>query len=252
MNRSLQVLIIEDERIAADYLSKQLVSIDKHIEVVGMLESVSDSVEWLSKRTPDLIFMDIHLADDISFRIFEQTTVQAPVIFTTAFDQYAIRAFKVNSIDYLLKPIDKDELEMALGKFRERQLAPDNLARLIREIQPAQKSRRNRFLLQRGTELIAVQTEEIAYCFAEDKVVFITTHDGREFIADRTLDKLEHELPEDHFFRVNRKVLLSDTSIRQMHAYSKSRVKLQLKPATRFEVIVSVERASKFKSWMDS
>ena len=244
-------MIIEDEKIAAEYLEKMLCELDSNIDVIAKLDSVSESVAWLKNNQPDLIFMDIHLADDISFSIFDQTKVDAPVIFTTAFDQYAVRAFKVNSIDYLLKPIDQDELSTALDKFNREENKHNSYQELIQYIKKEEENTRNRFLVQRGSELISVNVSDVAYCYAEEKVVFMVTKDGTELIIDKTIEQLSKELPKQNFFRINRKMLVCSNCIKRMHAYSKSRVKLELNPPAKFDAIVSVERSSGFKKWLD-
>ncbi|HCK21061.1 MAG TPA: DNA-binding response regulator [Bacteroidetes bacterium] len=245
-----KVLIVEDEQIAASYLEKLIVEIDPGLQVIGRTDTVKATVEWLNSHAADLIFMDIQLADDISFSIFDKVDVTAPVIFTTAFDHYAVKAFRLKGIDYLLKPIDKNELADALQRFRSMHVDKVDYSALLEILQPVSRSYRQRFLVQQGTELVAVQAEDVAYFYAEDKVVFLTSLEGKSYIIDQTLDALESDLDPSRFYRINRKVLLSINSIAQMHAYSKSRVKLELHPPVKFDTIVSVDRSGGFKKWL--
>lgn len=237
--------------IAADYLEKMIREYDPKIQVMAKLDSVSSSVIWLQNHQPDLIFLDIHLADDISFKIFEQVEINIPVIFTTAYDHYAIRAFKLNSIDYLLKPIDREELFRSIDKYKSLHTSQIDLRLLAGMINQQKPEYQERFLVSAGQKLRSVPTADVAYFFAEQKLSFLTDHSGRQFIIDQSLDKLETLIDPLHFFRINRQFIVSFRSIKNMTSYSKSRVKLELTPQTERDTIVSVERAADFKNWLN-
>ncbi len=248
----MKVVVIEDESIAADYLEKLIYEYDPTIQVMAKLDSVSSSVIWLQTNHPDLIFLDIHLADDISFKIFEQADVETPVIFTTAYDQYAIKAFKLNSIDYLLKPIDKKDLFAALDKFKSlRGKNTTDLSRVMEAFNLERKKFQERFLVSTGQKLKSIPAEEIAYFYAEQKMTFLVDRQGRQFILDSSLDKLESLIDPEKFFRINRQFIVSFSAIKNMLSYSKSRVKLELEPACEKDTIVSVERSAEFKAWLN-
>ncbi|MBC8047304.1 MAG: response regulator transcription factor [Fimbriimonadaceae bacterium] len=248
----LKVVILEDEKIAADYLEKQIHEYDATIQVLKKIDSVRNAITWLSGNTADLLFVDIHLADDVSFKIFEQVEIKIPLIFTTAYDQYAIKAFKLNSIDYLLKPIDKKELFAALDKFKTvRNNTPVDIQSLLQHFNQQRSNYQERFLVSTGQKLRSIPVNDIAYFFAEQKVVFLADKDGKQFIVDQSLDKLEPQLDPAKFFRINRQFIVAYSSIKNMLAYSKSRVKLELIPHTDKETIVSVERSGDFKEWLN-
>ncbi len=247
----MKVVIIEDEQIASSYLEKLIKEYDPSIQIIKKLDSVEASVAWLSANNADLLFVDIHLADDISFRIFEQIEITTPLIFTTAYDQYAIKAFKVNSIDYLLKPIVKEELFRALDKYKSLNAQSIDFKELMKSISSQQAKYQERFLVSTGQKLISVHIDSIAYFYSDQKLTFLTDIDGKQFIVENSLDKLESLLDPKNFFRINRQFIISFAAIRNMIAYSKSRVKIFLEPATDKEVIVSVERSSSFKEWLN-
>jgi DNA-binding LytR/AlgR family response regulator len=209
---------------------------------------------WLENaaQPPDLLFLDIHLADDLSFRLFEQAEVGAPVVFTTAYDQYALRAFKVNSVDYLLKPIDREALAAALQKFRNRHQPPPpdwrQLAALISSREPAYQQR---FMVSRGERLLSIPTSEVAWFEGEDRYVYLMTRDGKRYIVDYKLSELESLLPPQAFFRLNRSFLARFEAIQDMVHLSKSRVKVTLAPAAGREIIVSSEKNQAFKTWLN-
>jgi len=221
----MKVVIIEDERLAADTLAGLLKEINPGIEVMAVLDSVKASVAWLAGHNPELIFMDIHLADDNSFKIFESIEVKAPVIFITAYDNYAIRAFKHNSIDYLLKPIDRRELEQALNKFASiKNLTAETLAQLIRQFSTPEKEYQKRFMITTGQKIKSVDVTDAAHFYAEERFVYLVTRANEKYIIDFTLDKLENLLEPTHFFRINRRQIISFSAIKAMHSYTKSRV----------------------------
>lgn len=254
----MKVVIIEDEAFAALRLKKMIQDFNPEIKVLAELESVVESVKWFrSNPEPDLIFLDIHLEDDLSFAIFEQVPISSPVIFTTAFDEYAIKAFKLKSIDYLLKPIVHEELAAALKKYEHFSGLHHNskdLQSLYKILTTNDKKYKERFSISIGSKIKMVEVTDIAYFFVMDKGVYLRTYQGNTYNVDYTLDKLEEMLNPASFFRINRKYLIHIASIASMVAYSRSRVKLELKPKAddAFETIVSIDRSANFKKWIDS
>ena len=252
----LNVLIIEDEPPAARRLGRLLQQLEPQAQIMEILDAVSSAVRWLEAHEADLIFADIHLADGNSFSIFEQVQVRTPIIFTTAYDQYAVRAFKLNSVDYLLKPVERDELAQAMAKFRERQpqtpagLDVQALMQAI-ETQRQRPAFQRRFMVTSGEKIKSIPIEEVAYFFGQQKYVFLITHDGRQHIVDYTLTQLEDLLDPEQFFRINRQFIIGYEAIGQMYAYSKSRVKIDLTPPSDMEAIVSIEKAPRFKEWLN-
>jgi len=248
----MNVIIVEDEILAAENLELLIHSVDKSISVLAKLQSVRNAVQWLSSNQCDLIFLDIQLSDGNAFEIFEQTEVKTPVIFTTAYDQYAIRAFKHNSIDYLLKPINLDELAQSIHKYKqlnENQVTPD-FKRLIDSLHnPVQYQ--ERFLVNAGQKLRTVKTSEIAFIHVNEKGVFLCTKENKNYDINYTLEKLEEILDPKIFFRINRQFIVNIDCIENMHIVSKSRLKLDLKPKTEEEVIVSVNNVANFKLWLN-
>ncbi|HNM07617.1 MAG TPA: LytTR family DNA-binding domain-containing protein [Chitinophagales bacterium] len=247
----MHVLIIEDESLAANWLRTQIEQSTKDMTVVAVLDSVSASVDWLQKNQVDLIFSDIHLADGISFSIFERIAISTPIIFTTAYDHYAIRAFQVNSIDYLLKPIDTEALSASIEKYRSlhTNIQPD-WKMLVSGLQP-KNNYQERFLVSTGQKLKSLPITDIAYFFADNKLNFVCDTNGRTYILDQTLDKLEQVVDPGTFFRINRQFIVSFGAIQDMLHYSKSRVKLTLHPSTEHDTIVSAERSAAFKAWLN-
>lgn len=251
----MKVLIIEDEQPAAKRLRKLIQEFRPSADILDVIDSVETAVDWFSTfPAPDLVFMDIQLADGISFNIFQKTDVVAPVIFTTAYDQYTLKAFKVNSIDYLLKPIDPAELEQALNKFdRYNRNGGDHDRQLLNQLvrQFSKNEYKERFLVKVGTQLVYIPVKEIAWCFSEDRSVFIITHTGKRYLLDFTLDQLTDKLNPAEFFRVNRKFIIRLSAIQKIHTWFNSRLKLELKPVSELEIIVSRDRVPEFKSWLD-
>ena len=253
----MKVVIIEDEAFAALRLKKMIHEYNPEIRIVAELESVAESVKWFRNNPePDLIFLDIHLEDDLSFAIFEQVDISSPVIFTTAFDEYAIKAFKLKSIDYLLKPIVHEELASALKKYEQfsgLHRNPTDLQSLYNLITSNDKKYRERFSVTVGTKIRIVEVSEIAYVFVMDKGVYLRTHQGNTYLIDFTLDKIEMMLNPSEFFRINRKYIVSISAIANMVAYSRGRVKLELKPKAdqEFDTIVSIDRSGEFKNWLN-
>ncbi len=267
----MNALIIEDEELAARKLRKLVAEVDPTLSILGVTSSIEDSVEWLQENpVPDLIFMDIELADGQSFEIFEQVEVKSRVIFTTSYDEYALQAFKVNSIDYLLKPIQKEDLLRSLTKLRslasggERSDEPSAhptlaIEKLLRELQaggnPAWsgltgKEYRKRFLVKQGQKLLSVEVSDILYFYTDERFSFFRTRTGQKFLVDYTLDELADSLDPAHFFRINRGVILTHSAVEQIQPYFGNRLALTLKPVFEKEALVSREKVSDFKRWM--
>ena len=250
----MRVIIIEDEIPAANRLAKLIHNYSDEIEVAEKLDSVESSVRYLSAvQNIDLIFMDIQLADGLSFDIFEQTSVTAPVIFTTAFDQYTLKAFKVNSIDYLLKPIDEKALQLSLEKYN--RLYPKNVAdfgeRIMKLVQDMNRVKyKERLLIKRGQQLSYLKTENTAYCFADGKLCFAVDFNGTKFLLENNLSQLEEQLQPDNFFRINRHLLVNIESVKKVHTWLGGRLKLEIYPDTTAETVVSRERVNGFKEWL--
>ena len=251
----MNVLIIEDEPQAAQRLEKLVRAIVPSSFILGKLDSVKNSVNWLKiNPSPDLILMDIQLADGISFSIFDQCTVKSPVIFTTAYDEYALKAFKVNSIDYILKPVDEGELRAALAKFQTMTVGsqPGKILESIGyAMQMLTKKYKERFIVKVGEHLKSIETDEILFFFSLEKTTFAQTKDGRKHILDSTLDQLENLVSPENYFRINRKYIVSSKSIQDMVTYTNSRLKLTIKTSDDNDVIVARERVQEFKEWMD-
>lgn len=249
----MKAIIIEDEQPTALRLQKMIGDLDPDIQVVKILDSIESSISWLgSNPHPDLIFQDIHLADGSGFEIYRSIKVEVPVIFTTAYDQYAIEAFKVNSIDYLLKPVTRPQLKSSLEKFRQvtasrvkPQTDYEGLANLL---SPAQYQKR--FMVRYGQKIKVVNTSDIAYFYTVQNNNFFRTFDKSEYPSDFSLDKLEGMLDPEFFYRINRQIIININSIREMYTYSKSRVKIELDPPCDFETIASTERSGNFKKWL--
>jgi two-component system, LytTR family, response regulator LytT len=250
----MTVLIIEDESLAADKLELMLKDINPSIEIMAKLGSIKDSVKWLFQHTADLIFLDIQLSDGISFSIFEQVVINTPVIFTTAYDQYAIKAFKLNSISYLLKPIRKTDLVESLQKFQTLKSAFSiDFEMLLANIQGREPDFKKRFLIQIGEKIRKVDVPDISYFYALEKGVYLRTIQGNSYPAEYSLDKLEAVLDPNQFFRINRKYIVNVDCIKSMVAYSRGRVKLELNPKAdnELDTSVSIDRASDFKKWLN-
>ena len=256
----MKILIVEDEVLAAKKLTKTVASIDESAEVIGVADSIQGTVEWLNNNpAPDLILMDIELADGQSFEIFSLTEVKSPVIFTTSYDEFALQAFKVNSIDYLLKPVQKEDLEAALNKFKqlksmykEDKKEDVSIEQIVKELQQKlqPKEYRKRFLVKHGQKLISIEIDEIAYFFSDGRLNFFKTSDNRKFVVDYTMDEMEDMLDPDKYFRISRSFYVSINSIDQIHDYFGNRLLLHLNPPVDKEAIVSREKVSDFKKWM--
>lgn len=250
----MKVLIVEDEELAADTLRNILMDINPNIQVLSILGTVEAAVAWLSKHTADLLFMDIHLGDGESFQIFQQVQVNSPVIFTTAYDQYTLKAFKNQGIDYLLKPFDEDDVRAALNKLQNIRKATEIVLPQITTAEALPGKLRNRFMVKMGKLIKTVQSEEVAYFMADDKYLFLVTKDNQNYIIEETLSSLEPQLDPAVFFRINRKFIINIKAIKEMYKLSRNRVRivLQPSPAAGVEAVVSEERAEDFKNWLDA
>jgi len=251
----MEILIIEDECFAADKLEQLLIEIDPSIKIMEKLGSIEKSVQWLLQNSVDLIFLDIELSDGISFNIFNQVTISTPIVCISAHDQYAINAFKINCISYLLKPISKNGLNSCLQKYH---ILKSNCCIdfdvLLDSIKEKEFDYRKRFLIQTGDDIKKVEVSEIAYFYVQDQVAYLKTFQGHSYPIDFTLDKLEKLLHPDFFFRINRKYIVSVESISNMVAFPRARVKLELKPVVDNEVdtIVSIDRSTDFRKWLNN
>ena len=250
----MNAIIIEDEKPAARRLQRML---NKNgIEINTMLHSVQSSIEWLlNNPKPDLIFLDIQLSDGLSFEIFEEVTIDSSIIFTTAYDEYALKAFKLNSIDYLLKPIDEDELKNALTQYdKQHKNTVLNLAQIqsLFKINNPYKKYKKRFSIKVGQHLKIINTSDIICFYSEDKTTYIKTKENRDYIVEKSLDDLERELSPQTFFKINRKIIININSIDDIISYSNSRLKLKIPFFNNFEAIVSREKVKDFKKWLES
>lgn len=246
----MKIVIIEDEKPAARLLSRKLEKLN--FPVSTMLHSVEESIKWFSEnQQPDLIFLDIQLSDGLSFEIFEKIDIKSAIIFTTAYDEYALKAFKLNSIDYLLKPIDPKELEQALAKFRERIENKQFDLNWVKDIFLSNKKiYKERFSIKIRQQLKIVNTSEIECIFSENKGTYLYTLENRNYLLDLSLEQLETELNPKYFFRVSRKFIINLNAIQEIQIYSNSRLKIILNSFKNEEIIVSRERVSDFKNWL--
>jgi DNA-binding LytR/AlgR family response regulator len=252
----MQYIIAEDEKHTAERLKKLISDLSSDFIHVSTFDSVSSAVKWLKANPhPELAFFDIQLADGLSFEIFEQITIEFPVIFTTAFNEYAIKAFKVNSVDYLLKPIDQNELKKAIEKFQKgfaqkyNAISHDSISKALSMLSNTYKTR---FVVKIGEHIRMIPTEDIALIYSSEKDTFLRTISNRDYGLDQSLDQLVGVLDPSIFFRVNRKFIISLTSITDIVAYSGNRLKIKLTVNTDEDIIVSRERVSDFKKWIDS
>ncbi|MBJ2172738.1 response regulator transcription factor [Aureibaculum sp. A20] len=251
----MNVIIIEDEKPAARRLDRMLQKIG--VTAVAMLHSVEESVTWFQENThPDLIFLDIQLSDGLSFEIFESIDINSAIIFTTAYDEYALQAFKLNSIDYLLKPIDTDDLESAYEKFKERiptkqkvSIDFDDIKQLL--VNPLEREYKKRFTIKVGQHLKMVSIDSIECFYSENKGTYIHTTEGRDYLIDLTLDQLEQELEPQTFFRTSRKFYVNVNAIKDIISYTNSRLQIKLNTYQHQDIIVSRERVRDFKDWLE-
>lgn len=248
----MNYLIIEDEGPAARRLLKMIQETAPELENLAILDSVESSIAWFQQNEmPDLLFLDIQLSDGLSFELFKSCPIDCPVIFTTAYDEYALQAFKLNSIDYLLKPIIKEDLQGAIAKFNKNKMViQKDWQSLIEELKP--KNYKSRFLLKKGQGFIPVNSEEIAYFHAQEKMVILVTHHKEQFVVDETLDSLEKSMNPKYFYRANRSYLVSAKSVKELRNSFNGKLKLLLEPkAPDEEIFVSRDRASDFKEWLN-
>jgi DNA-binding LytR/AlgR family response regulator len=250
----MQVIIIEDEAPAANRLAKLLQGIGVEINIVDILDSVESSVKFFrSAQNVDLIFMDIQLADGLSFDIFLETDVKAPVIFTTAFDQYSLKAFKVNSIDYLLKPIDEKELRHAVEKYlqlydRKETDFSEKILKLMKAINASKY--KERLLIKRGQQLSYLKTGNTAYCYADGKLCYAVDFNGNKYLLETNLAQLEEQLQPNKFYRINRQLLVNIEAVKKVHTWLGGRLKLELLPNSEADTLVSRDRVNGFKDWL--
>jgi DNA-binding LytR/AlgR family response regulator len=249
----MKVIIIEDERPAAEKLRKAIQKADPSIEVTAVLNSLTASVEWLQQNPlPELLFMDIDLGDGLSFKIFEKVNISSPVIFCTAYDEYWQEAFEHNSIDYLLKPVKQEKLEIALNKYDK---LKQHFAASFQQLQqwyrhPADSGYKKRFLVKRGTDYISIKTEDIAYFYAAHKLVCMVDNRNQKFILDQSLADIEKQVDPSQFYRVNRKYFVQQNAIKKIKSYPKSKLQLELEPQINEDIIISQENVTAFKEWM--
>jgi DNA-binding LytR/AlgR family response regulator len=252
----MDIVIIEDEELAARRLEGMIRSFDPGIKILAKLESIEEAVNWFRAHPePDLIFLDIHLEDGLSFQIFDKVPVRSPIIFTTAFDEYAIKAFKLKSIDYLLKPITQEDLNTAIIKYKDWNASSKSVidvGALFELISNWNKTYKNRFSITVGQRIKTIEIGEVAYFYSEEGMTFLVCRDKSEYPIDNSLDKLNEELSPKDFFRINRQLIVGMKSIGNIHVYPKSRLKLELYPSTRIEVFVSIDKVVKFKEWLNS
>ena len=251
----MKVVIVEDEQLAADALAAIVKRLRPHTEILAKLGSVEEAVQWFTlHQAPDLIFCDIHLSDGNSFEIFRQVASSCPLIFTTAYNQYAIEAFKVNSIDYLLKPIKAEDVALALKKYENQQrplpLDINNLQHFL-QAQQLQQQVKSRFLVKQGQAIKTIPVEEVSYFWAEEGVVFLVTKQNKRYIINNTLDQLEVQLDSSIFFRANRQLIVHIDAVQEVRTYFKGRLSLLLQPVTEKDIIISSSKAADFKEWLD-
>jgi two-component system response regulator LytT len=251
----MNILIIEDEKPAARRLNRMLGLLG--VEVQQMLHSVEESLNWLqNNKHPDLIFLDIQLSDGLSFEIFEEIEVKSAIIFTTAYDEYALKAFKLNSVDYLLKPLDEDELKVAVDKYKntqpkqtDLQVNIDDIRKLL--INPVDRKFKKRLTIKVGKHIKIISMDDVECYYSEHKSTYIHTKENRNHLLDNSLEYWQEQLNPEHFFRVNRTFIIQINAIEDIIAYSNSRLKIILHSYSETEIIVSRERVKDFKNWID-
>jgi len=252
----MRVLIVEDEVLAAERLQEMVIKAIPGVEVVAQLDSISTAVKWFEQNdSPDLAFFDIQLADGLSFEIFDRTRVGCPVIFTTAYDEYALKAFKVNSIDYLLKPIDHDELAAAINKYNNIHSSTNPETPGWQEVEDVLKmltrQHKSRFVVKVGDRIRSVPADEILCFYSLAKATYIQTVDDRHYVMDHSLEQIETLVDPVQFFRVNRKFIIAMDSIADIISYTNSRLKVTLNHKTEEEIIVAREKVKDFRQWLE-
>lgn len=255
MNTNLKILIVEDEPLAAKQLATLLAKIRTNIQILEVCDTIESACQWIeTNNAPDLAFFDIHLGDGLSFEIFSKTNFETPVIFTTAYDQYTLKAFKVNSIDYILKPVDLDELKRAMDKFERNHTRkapsfnPDELKTLIHSIQ--KDNFKKRFLVKIGNKLKAINSSQISYFYSFQKGTYLKA-DNKDYLLDQTLEQIEQLVNPESFFRINRKYIVSLHAIQNVSIYSNSRLKLKVEYGNEDDFFVAREKVKPFKIWME-
>ncbi len=250
----MKAIIIEDEAVAIRQLIRVLQKVAPDIEIIEELESIESAVHWFSNNVePDLVFLDIHLSDGLSFEIFKHVKLKCPIIFTTAYDEYAIQAFKVNSIDYLLKPIKESELAQAVEKYKSLQSIPvleQQVSQLLQNYQQSiNKNYKTRFLIKQQDQLKAIENSSVSYFYSEDKVTFLRTANSK-YIINYSLNDLEKMLNPNDFFRLNRKMITSFSAIQKIHKYFNGKLLIELSPKVVEKIVISREKAIVFKEWL--
>ncbi len=252
----MKVLIIEDEPRAAKRLAQQIKEVAPEMEIVATLESIREAVEFLEKnKNLSLIFSDIQLADGLSFEIFEMVAVTCPIIFTTAYDQYAIEAFKTNGIDYLLKPISEEDLQKAIDKFKRLAPAPavsmKDIMAIANSFAEKKATYKSRFMIKVGEKIKSIATDDVLYFFSREKATYLITNEGKKYLIDYSVEQLEELTDSQKYFRINRKYLIAVNAIDDIVRYSNSRLKTKLHHSDVDDIIVSRERVQEFKRWLD-
>ena len=250
----MKAIIIEDEAVAIRQLIRVLQKVAPDIEIIEELESIESAVHWFSNNVePDLVFLDIHLSDGLSFEIFKHVKLKCPIIFTTAYDEYAIQAFKVNSIDYLLKPIKESELAQAVEKYKSLQSIPvleQQVSQLLQNYQQSiNKNYKTRFLIKQQDQLKAIESSSVSYFYSEDKITFLRTANSK-YIINYSLNDLEKMLNPNDFFRLNRKMITSFSAIQKIHKYFNGKLLIELSPKVVEKIVISREKAIVFKEWL--
>ena len=249
----MKAVIIEDEKIAADLLKNLICQLDEDIEVVTVLQTVEDSVEWLeNNQHPDILFVDIHLADGSSFSIFEKTEVKCPIVFTTAYDEYSLKAFEVNSIDYILKPINKVDLQKALNKYKNLRSHDIDYKDFVNRFLSGAKNVDNYkeyFLVPERDKLIPLAAKDIAYVYIDLKLIKAVTFSGKVYYLNQNLDEMMNQLNPKMFFRANRQYIVSHDAIKDISIWFGNKISLNLAMPTEEKIIVSKARVSEFKNW---
>lgn len=250
----MQILILEDEEQALDRLQKIIVKVLPDAVIAGAMATIGETINWLQvKPMPDLIFMDIQLADGNSFQLFTKLKITCPVIFTTAYESYALQAFKVNSVDYLLKPIDDNDVKRAIDKLKLLQSTSPfvvDYSEILKTIQLPQKKYKDRFIIKLGDTIKSLRISDIAYFFTENKSNFVCTNEGKRLPIDFNLDQIEQMLNPKNFFRINRQLIIGHHAIEEMKAHTRSRIIVKLTPPSKLDSIVAIDRALDFRNWL--
>ena len=253
----MKIVIVEDEFYAQERLKARLLKVEPESEIIAVLDSVEESVKWFQEnKQPDLLFCDIQLSDGISLEIFDKVEIDCPVIFTTAYDEYALQAFKVNSIDYLLKPISEKDLIKAFQKFKKlggekKDTSNIDIKNLLKQLGNSDKKYKSRFLVKTGAVMSTINIDEVAYFYIKNQLVYLVTLNNKEYIIDPTLDVIEDTIDPADFFRINRQMIVAFKAIKEIHPHFHNRLKLNLQPETEEEVIVSKRKSSTFKEWLE-